>query len=146
MSDTVNSLRASKMNKFSLFESFLVERVLGIIKVKNGEQVASAARSDSGDLEFQNLKSDLSQLKDGFYKARSDAGRVTITSKKPVDIKKIIVTVKKQQGTKAKNFTTGSPGIGQSVQRETMINAAAKRAKQVGAIYLQNLERIKKLR
>jgi hypothetical protein len=63
-----------------------------------------------------------------------------------VDIKKIITTVKKQQGTGAKKFTTGSPGIGQNVQRELMVNVAAKRAKQKGAIYLKNLERIKKLR
>ena len=134
------------MNKLHLLETFLAEVALGIIKVKNGKQVASAARSDSGDLQFQNLKSDLSKLKDGFYKARSDGGRVRITSDKPVDIKKLIASVKKQQRTKPKNFVTGSPGIGGNVGKESMINAAAKRAKQKGAIYLQNLERIKKLR
>jgi hypothetical protein len=136
----------TKMSKLNLLETFLVEVVLGIIKVKKGKQVGSAARSDSGDLESQTLKSDLSKLKDGFYKARSDGGRVRITSDKPVDIKRLITTVKKQQGTGAKKFTTGSPGIGQNVQRELMVNVAAKRAKQKGAIYLKNLERIKKLR
>lgn len=124
----------------------LNEVALGIIKIKDGKQIGSAARSDLGNLEHQNLKSDLSKLKDGFYKARSDSGRVTVTNKNAVDIKKEIDKVKKQQEKGAKKFTHGSPGIGNNVGQEAMVNAAAKRAKQKGKIYLQNLERIQKLR
>ena len=120
----------------------LLEDMNGIVKIKNGKIVASAARNDVGSFLGQRVISSIEDRPDGYYKAASDKqGRVRV-SDQLVDINKVIQKAEQQVEAPLRKYTTKTPGIKGSVEAELMINAAAERKKQRTKIFLTALKEI----